>query len=94
MVRGGNLEIEQERYEDDVAVVSVPSTFLLVRNGGVPVITGQCTNFGWLYGMSPRGFVGYARSDYGLTITEDEAKEWRDVWFNRFKRITPLQEAR
>jgi hypothetical protein len=49
--RGGNLEARVEAHTGEVACLSVPSSFVLVRDGGVPVVTGQSFNFGIMYGM-------------------------------------------
>lgn len=38
------------KFEDKVACIEVPSTFVLVRDKGVPVICGQTLNFAILYG--------------------------------------------
>lgn len=42
----------QEIFTDEVVCLSVPSTYVLVRAGGVPVVTGQTINFGSIYGMT------------------------------------------
>lgn len=49
--RGGNLAMTDLPYTDEVACLSVPSTYVLVRDGGIPVVVGQTVNFGLLYGM-------------------------------------------
>ncbi len=51
MTRGGNVIPNNIPYTKNIAMISVPSTFLLVRDGGIPVITGQTINFGKIYGM-------------------------------------------
>lgn len=49
-------------------------------------------NFGVIYLMSPPGLVRYAKSDYGLDMTLDQAKMWMSALFNRYKRIKPYQQ--
>jgi DNA polymerase-1 len=55
----------------------------------------KAVNFGLLYGMGARGFRLYARSNYGLELTEDEASRYRDAFFQtypglrRWHRSTP-----
>lgn len=44
----------------------------------------KAVNFGFLYGMWWRKFRSYAKTDYGLTITENEAKAMRDTFFRRY----------
>src|SRR5262249_35864562 len=39
----------------------------------------KALNFGLLYGMGAARFRDYAQSQYGLTLTEDEAKRYRDA---------------
>lgn len=51
--RGGSASITVREFTDEVACLSVPSTFVLVRQNGVPVITGQTVGFGTLYGEGP-----------------------------------------
>jgi DNA polymerase-1 len=38
-------------------------------------------NFGLLYGMGARGFRAYAKTSYGVELTEEEARQYRDVFF-------------
>jgi hypothetical protein len=53
--RGGNLLLSELPHTGDVAVLSVPSTFVLVRSGGIPVVCGQTINFGIIYGITADG---------------------------------------
>lgn len=85
--RGGNLTCHTPSYTGDVAVVSVPSTFILVRRGGIPVITGQSANFGLLYKMSAPGFVRYAKKDYGLDLSIEEAEIWIRTFFGKYPKL-------
>ena len=50
--KGGNVEKTEIDYDGDVVCLSVPSTFLLVRDKGIPVVSGNC-NFGFIFGASP-----------------------------------------
>ena len=79
-------------YEDEVAVVSVPSSFLLVRGSSlegtqIPLITGQCVNFGFLYGAGWRTFQRVAKIDYGLEISDDESQHIRDAFFSSYSAL-------
>jgi DNA polymerase-1 len=63
----------------------------------------KALNFGLLYGMGPRGFRQYAKSQYGLDLTEQEASRYRDAFFrsypglaawHRLVRSRPTKETR
>ncbi len=49
--RGENLRAERVAYDGDVVCLSVPASFVVARDGGVPVVVGQCFNFGKPGGM-------------------------------------------
>ena len=48
-------------------------------------------NFGFLYGMSAKTFVGYAKS-YGLDLTQEESEELRDNFFKAYPRLPEWHE--
>jgi DNA polymerase I-like protein with 3'-5' exonuclease and polymerase domains len=48
---------------------------------------GKAVNFGFLYGQSAKGFQIYARTSYGLTITQNQAERFRDNFFARYPAI-------
>lgn len=79
-------------YTEDVAVISVPSTFLLVRNPiedgtQIPVITGQSVNFGFLYGAGWRTFQRVAKIDYGVEVSDADAQQIRELFFDKYSAI-------
>lgn len=78
--RGGNVETTRLDYQGDVVCLTVQSDAVLVRDGGAPVITHQCANFGYPGGMGISKFVLSARKSYGVRIDEKTAKEVRDAW--------------
>ena len=41
----------------------------------------KAVNFGSLYGQGPSGLVQYARTTFGVTLTEQEAQEWLDGFY-------------
>jgi hypothetical protein len=49
--RGENLEVTRIAYTGDVVCLSVPASYVVARDGGIPVIVGQCFNFGKPGGM-------------------------------------------
>ena len=44
----------------------------------------KAVNFGLLYGQYPAGLVRYAASSYGVTLTEEKAKEIRAKFFSTY----------
>ncbi|MBO0698493.1 MAG: hypothetical protein J2P46_08870 [Zavarzinella sp.] len=44
----------------------------------------KALNFGLLYGMGANGFRAYARSHYGLELTEGQANEYREAFFRTY----------
>lgn len=48
-------------------------------------------NFGFLYGMSAKTFVQYAKS-YGLNLTEADSEELRNNFFEAYPRLLPWHE--
>jgi len=44
----------------------------------------KAINFGFIYGMTARGFVHYAFDSYGLVFTEAEAELYRQKFFSKY----------
>src|SRR5262249_14647986 len=44
----------------------------------------KAVNFGLLYGMGARAFRSYARTNYGVEMTEAEAQSYREAFFNAY----------
>ncbi len=49
--------------------------------------SGKPVNFGFAYGMRPKKLVGFARQDYGVTLTLERSEKFRDKWFDIYKGI-------
>lgn len=47
----------------------------------------KAVNFGFLYGMSASSFKDYARDSYGVTLTDDEAVEYRARFFEKYSAL-------
>ncbi|MCF1457075.1 MAG: DNA polymerase, partial [Shewanella sp.] len=47
----------------------------------------KAVNFGFLYGMGWRTFITYAKTDYGVTFTEEEAQNIRNRYFSKYSRL-------
>jgi len=44
----------------------------------------KAVNFGFVYGMMPKGFLNYARSQFGVKITMPQAKAARETFFGLY----------
>jgi hypothetical protein len=78
--RGGNLRVDRIPYDGDVYCLTTRNDTVVVRDGGVPVITRQC-NFGKPGGLGVQRLIDYARKNYGVILTEAKAKELSQFWF-------------
>jgi hypothetical protein len=76
--RGGGLKAPTRAWKGPVVCLSVPSTYVLVRSGGVPIVTGQCINFMIPYGASEHA-VAQAKGMRG-NITVERAKEYINAY--------------
>lgn len=52
----------------------------------------KAVNFGFLYGMQWRGFQIYAKTDYGLDYTEQEAQDTRALFFDAYPGLISWHE--
>lgn len=52
----------------------------------------KAVNFGFLYSMWWRKFVGYAKTQYGVEFTDAEAKRIREDFFKKYKSLEPWHE--
>ncbi len=83
--RGRNVATERIKYGGKVVCLSVPSSFVLVRDRGVTIVTGQC-NFAFAGGAGEVTFVAMAHG-FGVRLgetPEDElfkARMLRGAWF-------------
>lgn len=46
-------------------------------------------NFGMVYGMQARKFRNYARDEYAIKLSLDEAEQWKKTFFETYKGIMP-----
>lgn len=47
----------------------------------------KAVNFGFLYGMGWKKFRAYAKTDYGVTFSEQEAQDVRDTFFSDYPKL-------
>lgn len=52
----------------------------------------KAVNFGFIYGMWWRKFVGYAKTQYGVEFTDAEAKAIREGFFRKYSRLSSWHE--
>jgi DNA polymerase I-like protein with 3'-5' exonuclease and polymerase domains len=53
----------------------------------------KAVNFGFIYGMGWRKFIVYAKTQYGVEFTEDEAKRVRSGFFRKYGALQYWHEA-
>jgi len=44
----------------------------------------KAVNFGLLYGMRVYGFMRYAKTEYGLDLTQEQAENWIEIFFSKY----------
>lgn len=47
----------------------------------------KASNFGLIYGQSAPGFKEYARAQYGLILTDVQARKRREAFFNKYSKL-------
>lgn len=53
----------------------------------------KAINFGFVYGMGWRKFIGYAKTQYGVEFTEEEAQHIRTTFFETYSGLPAWHEA-
>lgn len=53
----------------------------------------KAVNFGFLYGMGWRKFIGYAKTQYGVEFTEEEAQRIREAFFDKYSALPGWHKA-
>lgn len=94
--RGDHVQVKLEAYTGDVACLSVPSSFVLVRDKGVPVVTGQTLNFGIPFGISEKGVQRNINKDLpnGVPeLTEDRAAKFLADWYGKYAEVDRYRKA-
>lgn len=52
----------------------------------------KAVNFGFIYGMQAKKLVQYAKSSYGVTLTDSEARKFRQRFFEAYEGIASWHE--
>jgi hypothetical protein len=81
--RGESFKVERLPDRHRVFCLSVPSSYVVVRDGGKTVCVGNC-NFGYPGGLGQHSFVSYAATTYGVHFTPKEAKEMKSMWMDLY----------
>ncbi len=79
--RGENVEVTKLNYDGDVVCLTVPSDHVLVRDGGVTVITHQCAAFGYPGGLGSATLVITNRKKNAGTTTAPDGMVYAGVRF-------------
>ena len=79
----GGFEPVVQPYNGLVYCLTTPTDHVLVRDGGIPVITKQCANFGYPGGLGAARFVDFAKG-YGVALTEQQAMDLKDQWLRQW----------
>lgn len=74
----------------NVYCVTVPEHNIVIRHNGKVSIQGNC-NFGFLYGMSAKTFVEYAKG-YHLNLSEEDSEHLRDNFFKAYPTLLTWHE--
>lgn len=74
----------------NVYCVTVPEHNIVIRHNGKVSIQGNC-NFGFLYGMSAKTFVDYAKG-YNLNLSLEDSEGFRNNFFEAYPRLLPWHE--
>lgn len=53
----------------------------------------KAVNFGFVYGMGWRKFIGYAKTQYGVEFSEQEAQRIREAFFNLYSGLARWHET-
>src|ERR1700736_2585701 len=53
----------------------------------------KAVNFGLLYGQSAAGLKVYAKNVYGVDMTDEQAVQFRDTFFNEYQGLAAWQET-
>lgn len=74
--RSGAIQIDPLPDRHTVHCLSLPSSFVIVRDNNKTVCVGQC-NFGVPGGLGAASLVSYAKHSYGVDLTIGQAKQFR-----------------
>jgi DNA polymerase I-like protein with 3'-5' exonuclease and polymerase domains len=80
---GSTLEdlLAMKKYADENPDSDEAALFAEIRQ------KGKAGNFGFIYGMGPEGFMSYAKYNYGVIFSLQEAVDFRNGYFATYPRL-------
>lgn len=91
--RLGNVKFTTEPYTDKVACLSVPSSFVLVRDRGVTLICGQTAGFGVLNDISAQALARELLTMGAAGWDEAKCQALIDSWFGVYRGVREFKDA-
>src|SRR5262249_46125650 len=94
LVAGESVMIEAFRERIDLhskigaASIRIPIAQVTAEQRDI----GKTINFGFLYGRSAEGYRRGVRKDYGLVLTPEQARDYRDSFFVTYPAIAAWHE--
>lgn len=70
------------------AILAIPATNITKEQRQM----GKAVSFGLLFGQGARGLARYAKSAYGIDMTESEASEARSIFFKTYPELAKWQK--
>jgi DNA polymerase-1 len=83
-VSGDTAMLEAYRCGDDLHTLTARCVLGIQDVSKEHRQLAKALNFGLLYGMGARGFRMYAKSQYGLDLTEQQARGYRQAFFDAY----------
>ena len=69
------------------SIIDVPWDTLASEKQKEARRNSKAINFGLLYGMSLKGFMDYAKKEYGVVLSRLDAERWISIFFNKYNKI-------
>jgi DNA polymerase-1 len=83
-VSGDEALLEAYRNREDLHVLTAQRVLGVGEVSPEDRQLAKALNFGLLYGMGARGLKKYAKSEYDLELTEEEAQSYREAFFHAY----------
>jgi DNA polymerase-1 len=83
-VSGDEALLAAYRRGDDLHTITARNVLRVEEVTGQHRQLAKAINFGLLYGMGARGFRQYAKTQFGVELTEGEAHRYREAFFKSY----------
>jgi len=86
-----------DAYKNDIDIHRLTASIIYdcpienIKKGSPERDAAKPTNFGFIYGLMPPTFVLYALAQYGVEMTLEQAKTFRDRFFGRYQGVAEWQ---